>query len=233
MRFPFRQIFSFEDATRNFEQIETAFGLPVYASPPLHPGPGQGYFDSALGKPGWWDGVNSVWWYAQTSPVTPAGIGAVASADRPSAVLASNLTAINTQTTLQSITGLQLAISASATEIWLVKWWLLIQAANATMDFKWGLSVPTACTAKGGSTTSAVGGWAMPVPATGGTVLLTQATTGAEGTANGAQGLLIAYIVFGGGTAGNVIPQYAQNTSDAGNLQILAGSAMEATKLAA
>jgi hypothetical protein len=63
MRFRFRQIHGLEDVQANFEQIETAFGFPVYAAAPSHPDPGQAYYDSTLGKVGYWNGVLGSWTY--------------------------------------------------------------------------------------------------------------------------------------------------------------------------
>lgn len=48
MRFSYRLIHGLTDVQRNFEQIETAFGYPVYPAPPSDPQPGQAYFDSTL-----------------------------------------------------------------------------------------------------------------------------------------------------------------------------------------
>lgn len=61
MRFPFRVVTDLEDATRNFEAIETRFGLPVYPAAPSNPGAGQMYFDSTLTQAGYWTG--SAWTY--------------------------------------------------------------------------------------------------------------------------------------------------------------------------
>lgn len=152
------------------------------------------------------------------------------------ASLPADLTAITANTTLQDITGLGVAIGASATEIWLVKYWLLVNFANATMDIKLGLTGPAGATARWGGN---VGGSAnisgfgaldvasTPVrPRVFGESLALASLAGIGGIAAVA-------IVVGGGTAGNVQLQYAQNTSDAGALQVLKSSLVEATKIAA
>lgn len=273
MRFRFRDLRGLRDAQANFEQIETAFGYPVYAAAPGNPTPGQTYYDSTLGQIGYWNG--SAWQYGTagvagpTGPTGPAGAtgatgptgatgstgatgptgptGATGStgatgptgpagAGLTTAVLTSSLGAINTQTTLQDITGLPLAISASATEIWLVKYWLIVSAANATMDLKIGFTVPASCTMQGGAISGSAiqaNGWTNAPVANSPLAIATQATTLTFGTANLTNGIFLSYLVFGGGSSGNVQIRYAQNTSDAGSLQVLKGSSFEATKLAA
>lgn len=67
MRFKFRIIEGFEDTTRNFEQIETQFGFPVFSSAPPNPVPGQAYWDSTkdaggVAALGYWGPVNG-WRY--------------------------------------------------------------------------------------------------------------------------------------------------------------------------
>lgn len=67
MRFPFLTIESLEDATRNFEAIQSRFGFPVFASAPPNPQPGQAYWDSTkdaagLAALGYWGPVNG-WRY--------------------------------------------------------------------------------------------------------------------------------------------------------------------------
>lgn len=159
-------------------------------------------------------------------------IGAVPSANHPVSTLPGDMAAISAQTVQQPISGLPLAISASSTEVWRVMWWIVFTAANATMDIRFNLSVPASCTALGGSTTSGIGGWQLPVAATNATAMAGAASLVAAGSTTGTTGVQLVYIVFGGGTAGSVILQYAQNTSDPGTLQIRKGSSMEAIKLA-
>lgn len=60
MRFHFRLIHGLEDAQANFEQIETAFGLPVFAAAPP-PFPGRVYFDSTLGQLGYFNATTWVY----------------------------------------------------------------------------------------------------------------------------------------------------------------------------
>lgn len=152
------------------------------------------------------------------------------------AVLGADVGPISLQTALQNITGLGLAIGASATEVWLVKYWLLVNAANATMDVKFGFTVPAACTMQFGTTaglSSEVPSWGARNVAGAPQTILTASGNAVPGTAAGTIGIGLTGVVFGGGTAGTVQVQYAQNTSDAGNLSISKGSIMEATKVAA
>jgi hypothetical protein len=151
------------------------------------------------------------------------------------AVLSADMTAISAQTTLQNVTGLGLAIGASATEIWRVTYWLLTTAANTTMDLKLGFTVPASCTMKWATfgLNSEIPSWATRGASNTPNAILAESGTTSPATLGGTQGTTITALVFGGGTAGTVQLQYAQNTSDAGNLQVLKGSMMEAIRVAA
>lgn len=151
------------------------------------------------------------------------------------AVLTATVGPIASQTTLQNITGLALPIGASATEIWLLELFLRVNAANTAMDLKLGFTVPTGAALSWGI----AGGMIGEVPAWGGRAATQTplAFANAAGTITvatnvGNQGVIVVATVFGGGTAGNVQPQYAQATSDAGNLSIVNGSFLRATKYA-
>ena len=105
---------------------------------------------------------------------------------------------------------------------------LYITAVNATMDFKCNFTYPTGTTilwnafaSQSGSPQSSSG-----VIATGTTAVavLTEASTLAFGTLGGTQSVMLHGTVFGATTAGNIQFQWAQNTSDANNLSLLAGS---------
>lgn len=165
------------------------------------------------------------------------GSAAVEPASRfpQTAVLTSKVGPIKEQTAFQDITGLSLAIGASATERWLIRMYLLVEAANATMDCKFTFSVPEGLTGKWGclansaTTTSIFGG----VPTGTTPTLLGDPTNGMNvGTAEGIIGVAFVATFKGGGNAGTVQARYAQNTSNAGNLSILAGSVLEAVKVA-
>jgi hypothetical protein len=149
-------------------------------------------------------------------------------------VLAADITAIQSQTTLQDVTGLGVSIGASSTEIWLVRYTVRLNAANTTMDLKLGFTGPASCTLKWGTTGGVVAGWGGVASGSTPAALLTESDTLSVGSPAAADfGAVIEAIVFGGGTAGTVQLQYAQNTSDAGTLQVKKGSCVEAIKLAA
>ncbi len=148
--------------------------------------------------------------------------------------LTANGSNITSSTTLQTL-GLSWAIGASATEIWLARYVLFIQAANTTMDAKLGLTLPAAATAlwgtAGGGTSAALAGFGGVGTATTPSALLTGADTLQVGTpSNNLLGLEVIAVIFGGGTAGSVDLTYAQNTSDAGALAVQRGSLVEALR---
>ena len=150
------------------------------------------------------------------------------------AVLTADLAAIASQPTLQPISGLQVPIGASPTEIWLVEWWMMVTGANTTMDIKYGLTVPAGCTVRWGiqSGSTTVAGWNASPATVSPLALLNESGTAVLGSNTTAQmGSVINAIIFGGGTAGNVIPQYAQNTSDAGTLVMNKGSLVRYTNI--
>jgi hypothetical protein len=157
------------------------------------------------------------------------------------AVLTSKVGPIKEQTNFQDITGLVLPISASPTEHWLIRVYLIVEAANATMDLKltWGSPgsalVPEGLTGKWGclasqqTTTSLWGGVATGTTPTG----LADPTNGISvGTAEGITGAAFVASFKGGGKAGTLQMRYAQQTSNSGNLSILPGSVIEAVKVA-
>lgn len=167
------------------------------------------------------------------SASTPGVKWAAASGGGPTiAALSADVGPISSQTTLQNITGLGVSIGASATEIWLIKYWILVNPANGTMGYKFGFSVPASCTLQWApisvvSMTSAV--WGMDG---NNNLAFTESSTVAN--VNGANGVLpvgLAVIAFGGGTSGTVQVKYAQNTSNGSNLKINKGSISEATKV--
>lgn len=170
--------------------------------------------------------------------VTPAHQAAIdAARGTKVTVLTADMAAITANQTVQDIPGLGVAIGASATEMWLLKYWMLVKADNAVMDVKFGLTVPSGATFFFGGVVGsggAPGGWGSPPVATTVNALGTAGTL-AVGTAGGPtapSGVAIVAVVYGGGTAGTVQLRVAQNTSDAGALQILKGSMVEATKVA-
>lgn len=61
MRFRALPIHALEDATLNFDQIQSQFGFPVLSAAPSDPQQGQAYFDTTLHQIGVWTG--SAWHY--------------------------------------------------------------------------------------------------------------------------------------------------------------------------
>jgi hypothetical protein len=152
------------------------------------------------------------------------------------AALTSDMASITANDTLQNITGLAVALGASATEMWQWVAWLLISTTTNGSDVKLGMTVPSGATARWGSTagSTTVVGWSTLATTAIPTVLLTQAETLAAGgrSTGTVLGLALAGIVFGGGNAGNLQLQVAQNTNDAGVIQVLKGSNIQARRLA-
>lgn len=166
--------------------------------------------------------------------VDTAVAAAIAAAVPGTALLGADLAAITAQTVLQKIEGLAFEIGASATEVWRFDELLLVNEPNTEMDLKLGLSGPAGATASWAPISNGVGGSFVAVAAA-----TTAAIIGAIGTeftmggVNGTFGIMASGLIFGGGTAGKVIPMYAQATSNAGNLKILKGSMLEARKIRA
>jgi len=151
-------------------------------------------------------------------------------------VLAAGVGPITKQTVLQNITGLVLPISASATERWRVTYFLFVEAANNAMDLKLGFTAPAGASGRWGAYSAAgalTGGWAPTVVGTTPAPILPLGTALEFGTRAGVIGIPVTAVIKGGGTAGNLQIQYAQNTEDAGALSILDGSVLEAVKVAA
>ena len=150
---------------------------------------------------------------------------------RRTLVVASNIN--KTNNTLADITGLAVPITTSATETWFFEAFLKMTGANSAMDMKFGMTVPTSTTATWGPLVKTTAGGFVQIESTGGTAVaaLTQSDTQTFATINGTFLVALAGFIYGGGTAGNVQLQFAQNTTDASNLTVVAGSWMRATKL--
>jgi hypothetical protein len=151
-------------------------------------------------------------------------------------VLTADMAAISSQTTLQNVTGLGVAIGASSTEIWRIYFQLVLNSAEVgtTMDAKFGFTFPSGATMLWGATGAVVAGWGGVLSSSTPAVLLDQTQTLAIGSPSNAFFGFAGYaLVFGGGTAGTIQLQYAQNTSVASNLTVKKGSLVTARKLAA
>ncbi len=136
---------------------------------------------------------------------------------------------INTSAVLQNDDALLFAISASVTLYVHFELYLWVVGANTTMDAKLAWTTPAGATIlwapQSNNLGTTDGTWgrreaavAGNPPVAGGTVI----TVGTGASTN--IFVIFAGYVFGGGTAGNVQLQWAQNTSDAGNLTVKQGS---------
>lgn len=147
-------------------------------------------------------------------------------------------TSRNTTAVLAADPDLAFTIGASATEIWSFEIFVMVNAANSTMDGQFGLTGPAAATAFWGfhDNATTLAGW-NPL-GTGGVPgnTLTMATSSAFGTGASSAITTLIYLAgwaFGGGTGGSVALTWAQNTSDAGALILRKGSFLRASKLIA
>jgi hypothetical protein len=140
-------------------------------------------------------------------------------------------TSITSNTTLANDDTLQWPMAKD--DRWFFEAWLLVNAANATMDINFGWAVPTNATLLWGIQGSgAVVGWGPQAIGGSPTVLQPAANTVAVGTNTGTIGVPLAGIITGDGTnSGTVALKWAQNTSDPGALKLLAGSFLRMIKV--
>lgn len=151
-------------------------------------------------------------------------------------VVASSVTHAQASTTQTNVTGLTFNIGASATEVWFVECFLEVSSGNNTMDVRFGWTFPTSCTMRWGAFgAGAVAGYSGQATTTTATAMKVQTDLQAIGTGAGTtiQGIALAGKVYGGGTSGAMQLTFAQDTSTAADLIVLAGSHMRYTKLVA
>lgn len=138
-----------------------------------------------------------------------------------------------TNNTFADDTDLRFPVRAG--EYWRFTALLLFKGANATMDAKFQFTLPASATARwdvespSGSQTS---GLSVPTVSGTPTAIRTDASTLSVGTNNVDQGVVIEGLVTVGGTAGNVVLQWAQNTTNGSNLTLYKGSVIIARKVA-
>jgi hypothetical protein len=148
----------------------------------------------------------------------------------------------NTGTTLTNDDAaggtLQWAITNSATETYFMQAFLLFNSANATMDVKLGWNatgLPTGATALWGSQpggAAGVGGYGSGGTGISPVTMIPIGSTQAFGSGAAVTfGIYLAGVFFGGGNAGNITFAWAQNTADAGNLILKAGSFLSVMQL--
>lgn len=140
--------------------------------------------------------------------------------------------AAKTNNTLANDDTLLWAVQAN--EVWFFEGYLRIGAVNTTMDAKWGWSVPAGTTmswGRIGPTGAGFTGYGSQPSGTDPAVNTTESGTLTSGSANGTTGVILAGIVIASTTPGNVNLQWAQNTTDAGELKVLAHSFLRLTRL--
>lgn len=140
--------------------------------------------------------------------------------------------AAKTNNTLAKDDTLKFTVTGNSTAIYSVEALLLVSAANATMDAKFGWDGPTGGTASWGLGSGILGaGFSANSTASLIVAVLAIGGTQAVGTLNGTSGAYLAGMFFEGGTAGNFTLRWAQNTTDAGNLVLLKGSFLRVRRL--
>jgi hypothetical protein len=149
----------------------------------------------------------------------------------------SDQTYTSSSTTLQNDNDLILVMSGNGTDEWFVEYFLFINTANATMDFKAALSLgATGATgdlyyfSTGSASIPDFGGSAGVVGTTPSNPASLSATL-VWGSAGGLWAASFGARILDGGTGGSVTLQCAQNTSDAGAITLKKGSFLRATKL--
>jgi hypothetical protein len=169
---------------------------------------------------------------------TASGLEWVAPGSSPFSVVArsADSSPLTSQATPQSDDTLLFAVAGNSTEVWFVECFLIVNTANTAMDIKIGWSVPTGTTMRWGNgyvagATGFAGFYSLGV-STSPTALYSEASTlSLGGIIAGKNFVGPSGFVFSGGTAGNAVLQWAQNTSDAGNLVMEKGSFLRLTKL--
>lgn len=126
----------------------------------------------------------------------------------------------NTGTTLTDDDQLRFAIGAN--EVWWIQAFLLANAASTAIDFKYGWSVPVGATMTWGDFTATV--WVSGGVGVNPSALVGAGTALSRGTLAGTSGVAAAGVVVNGATAGTVVLQWAQSTSDSGDLKVMANS---------
>lgn len=124
------------------------------------------------------------------------------------ALVTSDVTHTTSNTTLSNITGLSLALSASASEMWGFTCTIFATSNGPSADFDFGWTLPASATLTWLDMPSSGVGLA----ATPGSALLSLLSFGAL---NGTTQIVFAGTIFGGGTSGTAQLQFAQHTSNA------------------
>ena len=144
---------------------------------------------------------------------------------QPITVIKAATATVSTNTTLQDDDELLFAIGAS--ENWVVQFYLHVSTALAA-DFKAAITVPTSVTLDAHTVLMSTNGIGQDI----GARTTTSGTGMSVTSSSGALFFVIVYAsVKNSTTAGNVTLQWAQNSSDASNTQVLLGSFLQAHRV--
>ena len=162
-----------------------------------------------------------------TSEAEEAAASEETEAEETIVVVATNQTLTQSSTTLQNI--IELVFPMKAGRVYEIEVSLLLNAANATSDWKFGWSAPTNCTmfwgphqVAGGTTVY----WNYAGTGVSPDALLGVADTLSIGSANNTHGLYLRGKVRNPSYDGNLQLQAAQDTANASDNKILTDSAM-------
>ena len=137
---------------------------------------------------------------------------------------------VNNSTTFQNDDDFTFAIAAN--EVWLVEFVLLLQSASATPGYKFQYSLPSGGTYYLAPDSLGTANY-WQVTAVGNTPdALPTTTFSIASRSSGVCGAFFRAILINSSTAGTAVLQWAQDTADASNSQILQNSVMRAWKLA-
>jgi hypothetical protein len=143
----------------------------------------------------------------------------------PKHICKSVIETINNSTVFQNDDDFTFSMGAS--EVWMLKFYMLVTAANTTADIKFQLSVPAAATYSIGTFGDPTAVAAFGGVVTTGTPLAVSTTEVKLATNNATIGVRLTAIVANSTTSGTCVLQWAQNTLSATNLSIQPNSIME------
>lgn len=152
--------------------------------------------------------------------------------------VAADSNAVNNSTTLVNVNSAgtaALALAVGISEVWLVRYYLRGSAPSTSSDFKFGFTGPSGADLKWGGLATYTSG--DPAWGTGGTgssptTELSIGDTLATASFNGIRPIGVGGIYIGGGTAGTLQIQFAQNNPVSENTIIKANSIMIADRIA-
>lgn len=126
--------------------------------------------------------------------------------------------------------------AALANQVWFCEAYLRVNAANTAMDANFGWAGPSGSSGSWGvegiGSNNLGGGWGPATTAGTPTALLDLTGTRTIGTFAGTMGIILAGTFITGATAGDFTLRWAQSTTDAGELKLMANSFLRLTRLA-